>query len=214
MAKLAEYLTGGAGEILEPGMLDNLLSEHGPQWNSFEYQFYGGDAYHAASISDDELLVGGPDWGFSDAFILYRKRRLAVITLLNSEESSPEVVSWAVAKIYDATLEAEESPFVANYIPDPDSLASLVGTYEDDLGFKGTGPRTLVVELDAGKLTGTIWAGDTSTTVEFVPKTSADNFELHGVADQPLARFWRDEAGNPQALSFVAKYGPPFFRVP
>lgn len=216
MAKLAEYLTGGAGQILEPTMLDAMLSEQGVHFTSFAYTFYGGDGYRADAIQDDVVWASGWGWGFSTDFTIYRQRGLVVITLMNAQNGDPAAVSTAVARIYDPSLEQEEFPQKA-YTPDLASLSTLVGKYEDNLGFKGITQRTLDVSLDSGnKLVGTLSASDSPSAepVSFEGAYGADNFELTVPPNTYLARFWRDDAGNAYAISLVGKYGPPFFLAP
>jgi CubicO group peptidase (beta-lactamase class C family) len=215
MAKLTAYLTGGAGQILDPSTLEAMLSRQGPALWSVEYTVYGARVYRF-DVRDDLLSRNGVGWGFGMDVLIYQQRRLAVVVLVNAR-TEPWAVAEPVARIYDPTIKLAPPDYP--FTPDPASLPSLVGTYKDALGVNKTGPRTLEVFLepaDSGKLAGTLTGSDgTSTPVSFVGRWSADNFDLRAGRSVEV-RFWRDAAGNGYAISLDndGKSGPPFFRAP
>ena len=76
--KLAEYLTGGAGSILEPAMLDAMLSKQGPNFWSNGHTIYGGGGNTHPEIGGDIVLVDILGLGVNAEIRNYKQRRLAV----------------------------------------------------------------------------------------------------------------------------------------
>lgn len=231
VAKLVQYLSGGQGSILDPSGLDTMLANQGPFFFSAAHVVYGGIGATHDDFGGDLVMQAIIGMGFSSAVRIYRQRGLALITLFNASAGAPpwpaDQVNEAIAPIYDPTLKPWFAPPFNDlaYAPDPTSLPSLVGTYRDDLGFKGTGPRTLTVSVDptdSGKLIGTVTGSDgASDAVSFDGAFCADNFTIT-LGTNPLpatdlwryVRFWRDAAGNGSAIQLYGDNGPPFLRLP
>jgi hypothetical protein len=148
-----------------------------------------------------------------------------VITVINANYAKVPaiwptgVINDALAAIYDSSLIPINAPpfFDENYVPDPALLPPLAGTYEDPLGFKGSGPQTLQVFVDpadSGKLAGSWSDSNGSTDVTFEGFMCADGFNTTKGSTGYHIRFWRDAAGNGSAVELFGDKGPPFFRTP
>lgn len=226
VAKLYQYLTGGPGSLLTSETLDKALSRQGDGFYSNTYDTYMGMGA-TVGAGDDRVFGDGYDYGAAMGFRIYRQRRLALVVLANGVSTVPplptEVILDTVAQIYDPTL-GPLPQFGEPYTPDPATLPSLVGTYQDDLGFKGTGPRTLTIALDPAdphRLAGTVTANGASDAVALAGSCCADNFTITlGANPMPATdpwrevRLYRDTDGNGSIFQINGDNGPPFFRVP
>jgi len=217
VAKLATYLTGGAGQILAPATLDAMLSKQAPHFFTNRYASHGAEGL--TSLNRDVVISGSIAAGFNAQIGVFKQDRLAVVTLMNSSQGKTWALVDAIARIY-LDIDWRQKPYLG-YTPAPESLPSLVGMYRDDLGFNGSGGRTLEVSLDPAKpgvLIGTLWGADGGVKVmPFFGLYCADNFTFPIEAAQPTVRFWRDAAGSGHAISLDvdgADSGPPFYRVP
>ncbi len=223
IAKLLAYLTGGPGTVLEPNMLDEMLSEQGPMFWSSEYMPFGFDeAWHQEDIGDDVLLIDSSRGGYYQLTIMLKQRRLAMTILWNADMlDATDYVNDLAPRLermfadIDPTLAALRlnPPFMA----DPLLVASVAGRYTDTFGFNSEGERAIEVSVDprdATRLHGVITSNDGATqSIDLTPFIAQDNFRVAGETWQN-ARFWRDDDGFSYAMSFGADGGPPFFREP
>jgi hypothetical protein len=90
-----------------------------------------------------------------------------------------------------------------------------VGVYTDPMGLDGETTRTVTVtrsEDTTSGLTALLSAGGAPLVVPIEQGCCVDNFLL-GIGDETRARFWRDEAGDVDAIQVLGDLGPPFYRV-
>lgn len=226
-AKLLEYLTGGAGNVLEPALRSELLTNQGPNfWScmSTPYGFLQTVQQPSIEPPDEMLWTDGYAQGFTSQVVVLKQRGLAVVTLMNAAWGyGPSYdVTRRVVEIYDPTATvAMPSDLLADSLepPDPTLLPSLVGTYHDDFGFDGATPRSLEVSLDPDdptRLVGTLTGMSSDPEpVSFERNWCNDNYVATVSNFEAAIRFWRDDVtGNGGAVQIFGDSGPPLFRVP
>lgn len=215
LAKLGAFLAAG-GPVLDPSTFAAMNAEQGPDFYSDSYTTYVMTGWRAEPIGERfQEKSGGVGSGFAEYLISFPDRGLVVMVVLNAETGYDVTLRAAldIAKIYGVNPAVDAWQDAEAYTPDPSTLPSFVGTYVDDVGVNGTGPRTLVVTQDAGGIAGTLSdMNGNAQPISFVGNYCADNFKTG--ANQ-LVRFWRKPSEDPYAVQFLEyANGPAFFRVP
>jgi len=224
MARLFEYVTGGAGALLEPAMLEAMLSEQAPHFWSSDYMPYGfDDAWHIAGVQDDVLLIDSFRYGNYSSAWLFRQRNLAVVIMLNSsflegpgaiDLDSYNAFMNSVLVASDPALDSVAT--IPEVIAEPAALAAAMGTYVDPIGFNAEGERTMVVSAssDPQKLTAVVTDGNgDAQTYELSPFLAPDSYKFGNATFDQTGRFWRERGAAAFAISFGNDGGPPFYRV-
>lgn len=211
LARLAQYLTGGAGDVLGEEMLDAMLSRQGDGFHPWYHATYG--AFGEEQAGDEYVTTGSWFNGYFVNLALFRERRLAVVVIGNADRFDLRAATNGVLEIFDPTIAFTDPPDVE---PDPDALATLVGTYVDPLGFGGSGERALEIVQDPDdptKLLATSVIDGVELPIEVdSSQCCPDNFVFSFGGVTKDARFWRDEEGHVYALQTHQDSGPPYFR--
>jgi beta-lactamase class C len=214
VSTLVAYVAGADGAALDAETRDAIRAPQAPAFVSTCTNGYALQSCTPAGEPDERVhLYGGATWGFSQVMALYEERKLGVVILVNRHGLNLEAVTQAIARDIDPTTPPW---WDLEYVQDPAEVASLAGTYVDDLGFQGVVERTLVVASDADApagLVAVLSSEGTSVDVEFAPDSGPDNFFLTIGAQTSYGRFWRDEDGEAYAVSTTGRSGPPFLRL-
>lgn len=203
VGKLAAALLSGGGGVLDPASVDDLFASHGPSFMSAHYRSYA----FLRNAPLDAAFTGGRAAAFRQDMLLFPKQKLGIITLLNGTSGEAEAVSDAAAAQYSTIPISWPQK---SYTAAAADLQSLVGKYEDNLGYKGVSKRTLEVSYDGTSLQAKLV--EATQTGQLAPIWSKDNFEVALGSVTHELRFWRDTGGAPLAVSF-ADGGPPFYFV-
>lgn len=206
LGKLAAALLDGAGTVLSPGATADMLTPQGVAFHAKDFSAYGFDG-HDFGNGTVAVWRGGVSAGFSAEMILFPAQKFGVITLLNGAKGDPVAVN-------DAAINAEIKPTPVwpskTYQASAADLSSAVGTYEDNLGFKGLSKRTLEITQVGNKLFAAV---NGSAPVELFPVWARDSFELTVSNSTLEMRFWRDPSDAIYAAAMSTQGGPPFYRV-
>lgn len=214
MVKLAEFVTGGGAAILEPSTSTAMTSPQSVSYWSSDYLTYIMTGWEEPGGEHQQFVGGQTTAGFNQIFILLPERNLSVVVMLNANDFASTALGVKIAQIYGVDSEFPDW-LKPEYTPTPEDLETVVGTYEDLVGFDGTGPRRLVVSQPDGpdSIVGmlTDLDGNNAQSIAFEPYFCADNFRIVGT--ELDVRFWRDDTGKPYAIQTRQFNGPPFFRV-
>jgi CubicO group peptidase (beta-lactamase class C family) len=213
-ARLLAYLAGGPGDVLGEAMRAELLEAHGPHFFSDSFTSFGLQGFYPSDIDDDIYWSDSYSYGFTETLHYLGRRGLGVIVLMNKKEAQPWAAALEILTLYDATAIV---PVEFLYTPDEDELEAYLGVYTDDVGFDGGTSRTVTITRseDPGSVLTAVLTNDGAAPLDVPvsPGCCVDNFLLDLGENAPgHARFWRDDAGNVEAIQVWQDNGPPFFR--
>ncbi len=211
LSRLAQYIMVDDGAVLDPG-------NHSAMRANVRPAFFGSDYVgHAlpGSVNPNGYAVWyafGQSAGFGHATFWFRRPscsagepcELAVVVVVN-DGFAPVDLALEIAQVYE---EGANFDFPV-HVPDPVAVASLAGDYVDAIEGRALSievdpedPLQLRAELPTGEL---LWLlSQHSPPVE-------DTYRF-GPGANNVARFWRDENGEPYGLQTIDD-GPPFMRV-
>ncbi|GMV19769.1 MAG: hypothetical protein AMXMBFR56_79930 [Polyangiaceae bacterium] len=205
VGKLAAALLSGGGGVISSSTLNEVFADHGSDFRSTYFRGLAFTGFQAGEV----VWVSGRAAAFRQEMLLLPKQKIGIVTLLNGTSAEPELVNDEFIAQYASAPVPWPSK---TYVPATADVQSLVGTYEDALGFKGVQKRTLEVSLNGSDLQAKLV--ESAETGTLLPVWSKDNFELTLGGETRSLRFWRDTSGVPFAAAFPPEGGPAFYRKP
>ena len=185
-------------DVLKPGTLREMQRVH---WIDPDWETTWGLAFSVQKVDDDTLVGhGGSCPGYTTAFTMMPKHKLAVIVLMNANAVEPFLVARNAYKVLGPALEKAANGDEAADIPD---LAAFEGLYHNrpwssEIAIVQQGDRLLVADLPSRDLT------EDLTKLE---REDGDVFRRVREKDDDLGERWTFTRGDDGRITGVAFHG-------
>jgi CubicO group peptidase (beta-lactamase class C family) len=195
MARFAAMLLHGGDGLLAPAQVDRILRGTGIYFNPVNHNGYG--MLNATWPGALAAYQGGVSGGYTQDFLIFPDRDLAVVVLVNGGElPTPLAVSSVASLLWEPDLDLSYTPTP----PGASTLDDYAGAYTDNFD------RRVDVQHDA--VAGTLSIDFDGDLYPLAP-VDTDQFEVIVGGQTLTLRFWRDGTGTPAIISGA---GPPFYR--